>query len=186
MKHVGTQRIESDRLILRRFEPGDAESIYGNWANDDKVTVHLTWPTHKTVETSEKVLGFWLDSYNDISTYNWGIELKTSGELIGSIGVVNIDETNESCEMGYCIGRKYWGQGITSEALRFLIDFLFENVEPERIFALHHSDNPASGEVMRKAGMEHEGKLRSYRKKTNGKFVDCDFYSILRTDYMNR
>ena len=183
MKHVGTQRLESDRLILRQFEAGDAKSIFGNWANDDEVTVHLTWPTHKTVETSENVLGFWIDAYNDLSTYNWGIQLKATGEIIGSIGVVHMDEDNECCEMGYCLSRKYWGQGITTEALCKIIDFLFTHVEPERIFAFHHSDNPASGEVMKKAGMKYEGKLRHYRKKISGRFTDCDFYSVLKSEY---
>lgn len=182
MEHVGTLRIESDRLVLRRFKLGDAESIFTNWANDDQVTKHLTWPTHKSVEISQKVLGFWIKDYDKLDTYHWGIQLKTTDDLIGSISVVNIDEDNESCEIGYCIGQKYWGQGITSEALNLVIDFLFKSIEPERIYALHHSDNPASGKVMKKAGMQYEGRLRHYRKKTSGEYVDCDFYSILKSD----
>jgi len=183
MKHVGTQRVESDRLVLRRFKSGDAEGIFNNWANDDEVTVHLSWPTHKSVETSEKVLSIWLNDYSKISTYNWGIELKASGELIGSIGVVKLDEDNESFEMGYCIGRKFWGQGITSEALRVLVDFLFKHVLPERIYAYHLTDNPSSGKVMKKSGMKYEGRLRHYRKMTSGMYTDCDFYSILRSEH---
>lgn len=182
MEHVGTLRIESDRLVLRRFESGDAESIFTNWANDDQVTEHLTWPTHKSVEISEKVLGFWMNDYNMLNTYHWGIQLKKIEDLIGTISVVDIDEDNENCQIGYCIGRKYWGQGITTEALNLIIDFLFKSIELERIYAFHHSDNPASGKVMKKAGMQYEGRLRHYRQKTNGEYIDCDFYSVLKSD----
>ena len=183
MKHVGTQRVDSDRLVLRRFKSGDAESIYNNWANDDEVTANLSWPTHSKLETSEKILDYWLEEYNEGNTYHWGIELKESSRLIGSISVVKIDEKNESCEIGYCIGRKFWGQGITSEALRLIVDFLFEQVHPERIYAYHLSDNPASGEVMKKSGMKYEGRLRHYRKKPNGVYYDCVFYSILSSEH---
>ncbi len=181
MKHVGTQRLESERLVLRKFQEGDGPSIFKNWASDDQVTVHLTWPTHQSVETSQKVLGFWLEGYQKLDNYQWGIVVKASGELIGSIGVVHMDETNEACEIGYCIGRKYWGQGITSEALKAVIQFLFDQVEPERIYAFYHADNPGSGRVMEKAGMEYEGRLRHYRKKTSGEFVDCLFYGVLKS-----
>lgn len=181
MKFVGTKTLETERLILRKFTHGDARSIFNNWASDDAVTEHLSWPTHKNLETSEKVLKVTMDAYDE-SVYNWGIVLKADNELIGTIGVVNQEEANEQCEIGYCIGKAYWGKGITAEALKTVIKYLFEEAAFERIYSMYHADNPSSGRVMIKAGMQYEGKLRHHRKKTSGKYVDCEVYGIIKSD----
>lgn len=60
MTHIGTQYIETDRLILRRFEQSDARAMYDNWASDDEVTKYLTWPTHTDVTVTERILGEWV------------------------------------------------------------------------------------------------------------------------------
>ena len=52
MNHIGTIRLETDRLILRRFTMDDAEGMLNNWASDDEVTKYLTWPTHQNIETT--------------------------------------------------------------------------------------------------------------------------------------
>ena len=60
MEHKGTKRIETKRLLLRAFQPGDAEPMYRNWASDPEVTKFLTWPTHKSVEVSQAVVDSWV------------------------------------------------------------------------------------------------------------------------------
>lgn len=60
--------------------------------------------------------------------------------------------------------------------------FFFNEVGFNRIQAKHHKDNPASGKVMKKAGMKYEGRLREYFKNNDGEFVDCDLYSIIKAD----
>lgn len=182
INHKGTQVIETDRLILRRFTLEDAEDMYYNWANDDLVTEHLSWPTHKNVEVTKQVLKSWVESYNREDTYSWAITLKEKNMVIGSIGVVEIEESHENCTIGYCIGRAFWGKGITTESFKGIIGILFDEVGFERIQAYHHADNPASGKVMKKSGLKYEGRLRHYRLNTKGDFVDCDFYGILRDD----
>jgi ribosomal-protein-alanine N-acetyltransferase len=88
----------------------------------------------------------------------------------------------EQCEIGYCISKSYWNQGITTEALRAVINYLINEIGFKRIQAKHDSDNKASGKVMLKAGMEYEGRLRNYNKNNVGNLVDCDIYSILKED----
>ena len=63
MKHCGTRRLETDRLILRRFVNTDAEAMYHNGASDPEVTKYLMWPTHTSVEVSQKVTDEWVSSY---------------------------------------------------------------------------------------------------------------------------
>ena len=117
MKHLGTKRIETEHLILRKFNTEDAEYMFNNWASDSQVTKYLTWPTHSNIETSKFVIGRWEKEYQSVNNYQWCIELKELRQAIGSIGVVNLKEDIDAVEIGYCIGRKFWGQGITTEAL---------------------------------------------------------------------
>ena len=82
-------RLETERLILRPFTMEDAEPMFRNWASDDEVTKHLTWPTHESVEITNMVLSDWTGHYPEPDFYNWAIVLKENGpEPIGSIGVV--------------------------------------------------------------------------------------------------
>lgn len=180
LKHTGTLEIESDRLKLRRFALEDVEAVFHNWANDDEVTRFLSWPTHPNSAVTKKVVQDWIESYENDEFYHWAIELKENGEAVGGITVVNSSNMHERCEMGYCIGREYWGKGITAEALETVNSFLFHEVGYNRIEAMHHSSNPASGRVMEKAGMKYEGVRYSYMRNKHGEFVDCDTYVIIK------
>lgn len=76
MKHCGTQTIETERLILRKFAKEDAEAMFKNWASDDEVTKYLTWPAHASVDVSRMVLDDWVNSYSNDNYYQWAIILK--------------------------------------------------------------------------------------------------------------
>lgn len=182
MKHAGTKRIETERLILRRFEIDDAEGMYKNWASDAQVTKYLTWPTHVGVEDSKNIIELWQKDADTLSSYQWCIELKESGEPVGSIGVVHINEEVGVVEVGYCIGRQFWGQCITTEALDALINFFFEEVQANRIEARHDRNNPASGRVMQKCGLVREGMKRQGDRNNNG-ICDVVFYGLLREEW---
>lgn len=182
LEHKGTQDIHTNRLLLRRFIENDAQMMFDNWASDDDVTRYLTWPTHKDFEVTRSIIAEWANSYENIEYYMWAIVLKDSNEVIGSISVVNLSNHFEQCEIGYCIGKAFWDKGITTEALRGVIAYLFNEVGFERISAIHQSENVASGKVMKKASMQYEGRMRKFHKNLNGQFVDCDSYAILKDD----
>lgn len=177
MKNLGTITIETERLILRKFKLSDAENMYKNWASDEEVNKFLTWPAHKNVEVSRSVIDTWIEEYTSDKNYQWCIELKNIGEAIGSIAVVNYKEDIEAVEIGYCIGRKYWNQGITSEALTALIEFFFKKVGVNRIEAKHDLLNPNSGKVMAKCGMKYEGTGIKAGKNNTG-ICDVVMYGI--------
>lgn len=183
--HKGTVRIETERLILRRFVRDDAEAMFRNWASEEEVVKFLTWPIHEDVEISRAVLQSWIIQYENPHFYNWGIELKEIGEVIGSIGVVQLNEEAKSCDLGYCIGTKWWGRKIMPEAGEALIRFLFNEVGVNRIAAAHDYNNPKSGRVMQKLGMKYEGTLRQAGVNNQG-IVDEVWYSILAKEYKVR
>ena len=181
MKKAGTQPIETSRLLLRRFRIEDAEDMFTNWASDPEVTRFLTWPAHNDVSVSQTVLKDWIPRYEDGSFFNWAIEWKETGSVIGSIAVVRTDPETETAEIGYCLGRAFWGRGIMPEALRAVMDYLFDIAGANRIAAAHDAKNPNSGRVMEKAGMKREGILRGAGRNNQG-VCDMVWYAALRDD----
>lgn len=183
MKHQGTKRLETDRLILRPFQNEDACAIYHNWANDPEVTRYLMWPCHESIETTRTVLAEWIGQYGNKEHYLWAIVLKEYGaQPIGSISVVEKNDRIEMVHIGYCIGRKWWNQGITSEAMAAVIKFLFEEVKVNRIESRHDPRNANSGKVMLKCGLKYEGTHRQADWNNQGT-CDSAMYAVLAEDY---
>ena len=180
MNHIGTQYIETNRLILRRFELSDAQAMFDNWASDDEVTKYLTWPTHSDVSVTKQVLEAWVPQYSKDDYYNWAIILKANGpQPIGNISVGRWYEDGAVPVIGYCMGKRWWHQGIMTEALGVVIDFLFRQVGVRRIESYHDPNNPHSGDVMRKCGMKFEG-TREKSDRNNQGVCDTSHYSIER------
>lgn len=182
MKHCGTQRLETDRLILRRYVKEDAAAMYKNWASDKEVTRFLTWPTHSGQEISRGIIKDWVSQYSNECYYHWAIVLKENGDApIGDIAVVDMKENISMAHIGYCIGRAWWHRGIASEALKAVMDFLFDAVDVNRIEARHDPGNPNSGKVMKKCGMKYEGTLRSADRNNQG-VCDACYYALLKSE----
>jgi len=182
MNHQGTVAIETERLMLRRFTMDDCEAAFRNWESDDKTTEFLTWKTMTTIEATRYVMQTWVDAYAKPDFYQWAIVPKAIGEPVGTISVVGMNEKTQSVSIGYCIGSKWWRQGYTSEAFAAIIPFLFDEVGVNRIEAQHDPNNPHSGKVMQKCGLQYEGTLRQADWNNKG-VVDACMYAILRSDY---
>lgn len=182
MKHTGTQKLETERLVLRRFKKEDADAMYKNWASDSEVTKFLMWPPHESPEVSLGITEDWIKHYSDNSYYQWAIVLKENGdEPIGGISVVSMKEEISAVHIGYCIGKKWWHKGITSEALKAVMDYFFDVVGVNRIESRHDPKNPNSGKVMKKCGMKYEGTLRSADWNNQG-ICDACYYALLKSE----
>ncbi|MCR5807504.1 MAG: GNAT family N-acetyltransferase [Oscillospiraceae bacterium] len=179
MEHCGTKQIETERLILRRFVIDDAQDMFNNWASDSDVTKFLTWPAHPAVEVTKEIISGWVERYDNNDFYQWAIVPKELSEPIGSIAAVEIKEEINAAHIGYCIGKTWWHQGYTSEALKAVIDYFFDKVGADRVEARHDTNNPHSGMVMKKCGMQYEGTLRMGDRNNTG-ICDASYYSILR------
>jgi ribosomal-protein-alanine N-acetyltransferase len=184
MDRLGTKELESERLFLRRFTMEDAPAMFANWAGDSEVNKFLTWPIHQSVKDSATILYNWVNRYDmEDCFYQWAIVLKDSGdEPIGSIGVVKKDEIVEMAEVGFYLGKKWWRQGLMSEALKMVINYLFSTGRFNRIQAQHDTRNSHSGQVMKKCGMCYEGTLREAYRNNQG-LCDIAVYAILKKEF---
>lgn len=180
LTHRGTVPLETRRLLLRPMCLADAGDMFRNWTGDAEAARYVSWEPHASEADSRAYLEGVVAGYSQPNYYNWGIVFEET--LIGSVGVARMSEADLNCEAGYCLGRRWWGRGIATEALRALVDFLFAQVNFHRVAAVHDPDNPASGRVMQKAGMVREGVLRQQRF-LKGRFVDTVVYSILRDEW---
>jgi len=152
------ETIQTARLILRRPRVADAQSIFDNYASDPEVTRYLRWRPHTRVET----LVSWLEAgeatWHERSDPSW--TLRTS-EDSGPIGMISLRVSEFKAELGYVLGRTYWGQGLMPEAARALIELCFQE-GLYRVSAFCDVDNVQSARVMEKAGMVREGLLHRY------------------------
>ncbi len=186
MENIGTKRLETARLILRKGSLKDAEEIFNNYCTDSLVTKYVTWNVHKSIDDSLNYLKHWEESYKKDHSYKWLIEDKEISQVVGAIAAINVDVKNKTIEIGYCLGSNWWNKGYMTEAFKEVIKFLFEEVGVETIYAEHLAANSSSGKVMLKSGMKYEGSLRNrlIDKNTN-KPTDLESYSIIREDYFN-
>ena len=154
MKALGTQPIETKRLILRRFVEDDAQAMFENWASRLDNLTYVTWDPHPNVDFTKNSIRTWVASYDNPNYYKWAICLKENpNHVIGDISLVSMDEENSSCEIGYILGLNYWGRGIMTEALKAVLSFCIDEIGFDQVDACYASLNPASGHVMEKTGM---------------------------------
>lgn len=154
MNHKGSIRLETKRITLRKLKVSDAEQVFKNWTSDDEVSKYMRWTTHKSVEDTVNWLKEEEKNYKKYNYYTWGIELKETKELIGSISAL-YRKGERRYEIGYGIGKKYWRQGYTTESLRKVMDFLINEVGIKKFRCAHAKLNPVSGIVMQKVGFKY-------------------------------
>lgn len=176
-----TKNLETERLILRKFEIEDAEGMFNNWANDPEVNKFLAWPLHKDVEETKSVISKWISKYEE-GSYNWIVETKDTHEVIGSICEEGKSVKHKTISLGYCYGSKFWNKGYASEVLKRVIEYLLNEEDFYLVEANHRSSNPASGKVMQKAGMKYDGTLRERRINPDGSRADMVCYSIKKEE----
>lgn len=122
-----------------------------------------------------------LHQYRDGEPSSFGIVLKETGTLIGTIGFMSWDAGNGSLEVGYSLSRSYWGKGLMTEALSAVLSFAFTDMKVHRVWAVHETSNPASGRVMQKCGMQFEGIERG-AVWNKGRYTDVARYAVLVND----
>jgi RimJ/RimL family protein N-acetyltransferase len=176
----------TERLLLRPFTLADAPTVKKLAGDKAVAAMTLNIPHPYEDGMAEEWIGTHRQSFQEGKEAVFAITLKEitlkeNDALIGAIGLT-ITQEHERAEMGYWIGKPYWGNGYCTEAARESLKFAFEQVKLARIQATHFIHNPASGRVMEKIGMTREGCLRQYVKKW-GDSIDIKMYAILRTEY---
>ena len=161
----------------------DAGDMF-EYSRDPEVARHVLWDAHRSIGETRAYIRYTMRKYRMGEPASWVIELNETGRVIGTIGFMWYQRDNNAAEVGYSLSRAHWNQGIMTEALACVLDFAFGTMGLHRVEAQHEVENPASGAVMRKAGMTYEGTLRG-RLFNKARYVDVALYAALRDDYQS-
>lgn len=159
--------LQTKRLILRPWEDADAEALYA-YASDPDVGPAAGWPVHTSVKMSREVIR---DVLQAPETY--AVVLRETGEPMGSIGLVkprlqDIKPSDHALELGYWIGKPYWGRGLIPEAARALIDHAFDDLGCDQLWCAFYEGNAKSTRVQEKLGfaphhVEDHGRMEHWQ-----------------------
>ena len=167
--------IETERLIIDRLTPDDLSWLV-EMRSPDAVNRYLGGPTMQNLEALTKRLEFYLDCYERLGFGFCAMTLKSTGERIGTSGLVPLEDSGE-IEIGYNLSEKFWRQGFGYECAMAWLKYGFEVVGLERIVAVAHPDNKGSWGIMEKCGMHYEKSGFHYN-------MDVVFYAITREEFM--
>jgi ribosomal-protein-alanine N-acetyltransferase len=174
-----SERIETERLVLRRPRPEDAEAIFERYASDIEATRLLSFPRHESIAATRTFLEWSEAEWSRWPAGPYLVESRESGRLVGSTGLSF--ETPQRAATGYVLARDAWGRGYATEALRQVVTTARE-CGVRRLYALSHPENRASLRVLEKAGFACEGTLRRHAVFPNlvpGEPLDVLCYSIV-------
>ncbi len=158
-RHLPT--LETPRLILRSLKTGDIENYFA-FASDAEVTRYLRWGPHISITQTENHFQHILSEYRAGSDGPWGIELKETRKLIGSIHLMAISDQHCKAEIGFLLARPYWNQGLMTEALTEVLAYALDTFNLNRIEAFCLIENDIARRLLEKVGLKQEGILREY------------------------
>jgi ribosomal-protein-alanine N-acetyltransferase len=176
--------LETLRLVLRPFDLVDAKDVQrlaGDWAIAD-TTLAIPHPYEDGM--AEQWISTHRPKFEAGELANFAIVLRDARELVGAVGLT-IRPGFDRAELGYWVGKPYWGRGYCTEAGHAVLEFGFTALNLNRIHAGHFARNPASGRVMQKLGMTLEGTLREH-DKVRDRYEDLVVYGLLRSEWRQR
>ncbi len=147
--------LQTERLMLRRWEEGDARSLY-EYARNPDVGPIAGWPPHKSVEESRDIIRNVLSGAEA-----YAICLKSDNRAIGAIelklnGHTDMTDRDDECELGYWIGKPFWGQGMVPEAAREMLRHAFEDMGMRKVWCGYYDGNEKSRRVQEKCGFRYQ------------------------------
>ena len=173
--------LTTERLILRPFRLADAPDVQ-RLAGAREIAENTLLVPHPY---PDGVAADWISTHqarlDEEKEVSLAITLRETGELAGAMGLV-LKLAHDKGEIGYWIGMPYWGRGYATEAGRAIVRYGFDQWSLHRVEAFHFTRNPASGRVLQKLGMRHEGTLRGDTKKW-GEYLDTEMYGVLRSEW---
>jgi ribosomal-protein-alanine N-acetyltransferase len=175
--------LESDRLLLRPFILADAPRIQSLAQKREIADTTISIPHPYSLSQAREWIARHPAEFIAGKTVHFVIECKEIQQIIGAIGLRDIEIDHRQGELGYWVGVEFWGRGYASEAARTAIAYGFEVLHLHRIYAYHMARNPSSGRVLQKLGMRQEGLLRDRVRKWD-RFEDVCLYAILEAEWV--
>jgi len=174
MTNTRNEIIDTPRLLLRKFTLTDIDDMLRNWIADEDVQTRYGEPVYTTRQAVADLLqNKWLNQYR------WGIMYKETGENIGHVSFCHVHEAENTAEVEYCIGKRFWGQGIVPEALSTFIPYAFTHTATTAIEAFHRAENPASGRVLQKSGLRRVDNILRFADREKAP-DGCICYAIMK------
>lgn len=183
LTHLGTKHIETERLILRKFEYADDDDMLKYWVSDPAIQSMYSEPVYTNKQEVKELLNKYISSYEKDDYYRWAVILRETGQCIGQIAYFLVDNNNHFAEIEYCIGRPFQRKGLATEATKAVIQYGFNKINLHKVQICHKSINIASRKVIEKCGLVYEGTLRDFFYM-DGQYADRLYYSILKTEFM--
>lgn len=175
--------LQTDRLLLRPFAAADAPEVHRLAGDYDIASTTLNIPYPYEPGMAEQWIAQQREDFRAGLLVSFAITRQADTRLLGSVGL-KVSQRHNHAELGYWIGKEYWNHGYCTEAGRAVVRYGFDVLNLQRIHAYHFARNPASGRVLQKIGMRHEGCQRRHVKKWEN-FEDLELYGILRDDPRN-
>jgi ribosomal-protein-alanine N-acetyltransferase len=176
----GIPVLETARLVLRPYAEADIPALIRLAGVREVAATTLRIPHPYTEQNAREYLAICQAESNSGPVTRFAITLRNTGEFCGGAGL-RLDPAHVHGELGYWLGVPFWGQGYATEAARAVIDYGFGDLGLHRIYASHFAGNDASGRILRKLGMHHEGCMRGHIRKWDS-FHDLECYGMLGTD----
>ncbi|WP_107923109.1 GNAT family N-acetyltransferase [Lysinibacillus parviboronicapiens] len=174
--------LQSDQLVLKKIEEIHLQELFAIYDNEHVFQYCGILPKHN-IQTVSKMIGHFERDYQKKSRVKWGIFHKNQDTLLGIIESMDFNQKVNMVTIGYFLAEEYWGKRIATEAVRLLVNFLFEEVQINRIQAEVMPANEVSKKVLLKNGFLKEGLLRQASLWSGKGIVDLEIYSILKEDY---
>jgi len=173
--------LTTERLFLRRLYRHDIPALLPLIGAREVAATTLRIPHPYTAEDAENFLKYTDDVWGKGEGARFGVFLREGERLCGGTGLV-VNREHQHAEIGYWIGVPFWGKGYCTEAVCELLKYGFTRLKLNRIHSNHFSNNPASGRILEKVGMRHEGTLRQHYCKW-GEYLDVELYGLLASEY---
>lgn len=152
---MNTPILETERLLLRPVKEDDVTAIFNCWMQDEDVSRYMCWKASSDINEAKEFVSFELGNLENDGWNRWIIELKEIGEIIGTCLIFYNDE-EDNWDISYNLGKKYWGKGYTSEAMKQVMAYAKDILGIQECIAVHAVENPASGRVIEKLGFRYE------------------------------
>ncbi|MFC0190114.1 GNAT family N-acetyltransferase [Fictibacillus aquaticus] len=172
--------LSSEYLELKRIEAGDLDDVFAIYSNE-RVFAYCGILPKSNKAVVQNMIGYFDRDFHKQTRIKWGIFVE--GRLAGIIEAFDFSKKVEMVTIGYFLAESYWGKGIATEAVRLLVEFLFEKGEFNRIQAEVMPENTASKHVLVKNGFICEGTLRQATLWVGKGIVDLEIYSMLKSEF---
>ena len=168
-------KLETERLILRRYNESDIDAMY-EIITDERLSKYIKFP-NLTKEEELDCIKQWIKDADESKYERWVITLKSDGSVVGNIDINTIVKKHNYCNVGYTIRYNYWGNGYAAEALKVVADYLLSERGYYLIECSCNELNIQSSKVMLKAGFKKDGYIANRRLNKDGSYSGVEYYS---------